>query len=268
MKYLIKDLSKMTGVKGSTIRKWQERYGIFDPQVAPNGYWYYSNDDYIVLNRIVNFLERGDKISKVVALGREYLLKYQNTENYSQEERNFFRSLQANDFSTIEAKYNQLFQEVGFRTFVREHLHKLVIFVGRGWNDGLISVADEHAFSRWFIGYLSKLIQPIRKDVEPIWLVASFPGDTHELGALMHYALLCSKNIPVRFVGSLPIEHIVKELVKPHYKAISFSLAVQQPLKKIEKIKNLVLTKTKVQNIYFGGRGIKLLRKSIRDERK
>ncbi len=69
MKFLIKDLSRMTSFSPARIRKWQERYRIFDPTQGSNGYWYYSNEDYLVLRSIQQRLAMGQKLNSVMGLG-------------------------------------------------------------------------------------------------------------------------------------------------------------------------------------------------------
>ncbi|MCX8000185.1 MAG: MerR family transcriptional regulator, partial [Leptospiraceae bacterium] len=142
MKYLIKDLSKMTGIKGFTIRKWQERYKIFRPQLAPNGYWYYTNEDYEVLAKIVRFLEEGEKISHIVALGRENLLKFKNEDAYTDEEKQFLRWIEEDNFSEIENLFESQANNTNFPNFIRHFVERKVSLVGRAWQDGLISIAD------------------------------------------------------------------------------------------------------------------------------
>lgn len=270
MKYLIKDLSRMTGVKGFTIRKWQERYKIFKPQLAPNGYWYYSNEDYEVLVRIVRFLEEGEKISHIVALGRENLLKFKNEDGYSEEEKQFIRWLENDQFSEIENYLNEQEKQKNFSSFIRQSLEKQVALVGRAWQDGMISVADEHSFSRWVTTYIRnkcKKYETELKDKKPIWLVAVLPGDTHEIGALMHYAILLGKKVPARFVGTLPLDHIIRELNKGQYRTISISMTMAPQLTKLEKIKNTILNKTSVKKVIFGGRGYRLAKYGICKEK-
>lgn len=268
MSYLIKDLSKMTGVKGFTIRKWQERYGIFQPSLAPNGYWYYSADDYAVLSRIVKLIESGEKISSIVALGRDKLLSSRDDSSYSGEEKMVIRLIQENQFAEIGNMLDNFHRKSNFTSFIRNHVERFVILSGRAWQDGLIGVGDEHAFSRWMTGYLrEKCTIYENASVQPVWLVAVFPGDTHELGALMHYAILIAKKVPVRFVGNLPVEHLIKELKKGNYRTISISMALAPPLSKIMKFKKSLLAKTTVKKVFFGGRGFKLAKYGICRER-
>ena len=96
-----------------------------------------------------------------------------------------------------------------FKYFLRHAARALAELVGRGWEEGVLSVADEHAFSRRFQAYLGALAKPgadaaHSKKERPMRLVVVFPGDEHELGAFMQYVLLSHYDIPARFCGTLP----------------------------------------------------------------
>jgi DNA-binding transcriptional MerR regulator len=266
--YLIKDLSKLTGVKGFTIRKWQERYGIFEPELASNGYWYYSNDDYTVLTKIIKLLESGERISNVVSIGREKLLNLRDDSNYSSAEKLIISWIQKNQYIELGKYLDSLYQPNNFTAFIRNQVESVVILTGRAWQDGLLGVGDEHSFSRWMTGYLRQKCADLEEpSSNPLWLVTVFPGETHELGALMHYAILIGKKIPAKFVGTLPVEHIIKELNKGNYRTVSVSMVLAPPLQKIEKLKKNLLSKSKVKKVFFGGRGFKLAKYGICRER-
>lgn len=248
----------MTGVKGFTIRKWQERYKFFQPEMAKNGYWYYSNEDYILLSKVVNCLQKGEKISHIAAKGREAILALRGEDDYNDEEKKILRILQENRLTDLEIYLEEKFKTSNFSIFIRQYVESLIILIGRAWQDGFISVADEHNFSKWIAGYLRAKLQSRENTLTPQWLVAVYPGDMHELGALMHFALLKEKNIPAKFVGTLPKEHIIRELKRGEYKVLSLSMAMMQPMSKIMKLKETIIEKSGVSKVYIGGRGYQL----------
>ncbi|HNI98160.1 MAG TPA: hypothetical protein PL169_18975, partial [Leptospiraceae bacterium] len=90
-------------------------------------------------------------------------------------------------------------------------------------------------------------------------LVAVFPGDRHEIGALMYYALLRYKKIAAKFVGILPIEHVIRELNRSNqYKAVSFSMTLAQTPAKIDKLRGRIQSRTNIKKVMIGGRGYSL----------
>ena len=64
-KYSIKDLENLTKIKAHTIRIWEQRYGILNPQRTPTNIRYYVDSD---LRKILNvnlLYTNGYKISKI-----------------------------------------------------------------------------------------------------------------------------------------------------------------------------------------------------------
>ncbi|MEL6972316.1 MAG: MerR family transcriptional regulator, partial [Bacteroidota bacterium] len=43
--YSIKDLEKLSGIKAHTIRIWEQRYGILEPQRTKTNIRYYQDED-------------------------------------------------------------------------------------------------------------------------------------------------------------------------------------------------------------------------------
>ncbi len=255
MKYLIKDLSKLTGFDGARIRKWQERYRILRPERGANGYWYYGNEDYIVLQNMKRLLEKGEKLQSVVSLGREYLLGMMGAEDFAESEMSLIQRIASNDFSSIEREFDELYHGMPFSSFVRGPILRAVVLTGSAWEAGLLSVAEEHAFSRWLFTYIYSKTSELGIPAEPVWLVCVFPGDPHELGALIHYALLISKKVPAKYAGTLSIEHIIDELKRNSYRNLSLSMVMPQSPEKIESIRTRILEKSGVQKVLIGGRG-------------
>ncbi|MCG8579265.1 MAG: MerR family transcriptional regulator, partial [Bacteroidales bacterium] len=62
--YSIKDLEKISGIKAHTIRIWERRYNLIEPQRTTTNIRFYNDDD---LKRILNVSilnQNGYKISK------------------------------------------------------------------------------------------------------------------------------------------------------------------------------------------------------------
>lgn len=267
MKYLIKDLSRLTGFDGARIRKWQERYGILRPERGSNGYWYYTNEDYIILQNMKRLLEKGEKLQSVVSLGREYLLGMMGADDFGESEMNLIKQIASNDFDAMGRDLDEKYMSMSFGRFVRGPVRDVVVLIGSAWEAGLLSVAEEHAASRWLFTYIYGKTRELGIPNEPIWLVAVFPGDPHELGALMHYAMLISKKVPAKFAGSLSIDHIVDELKRNNYRNLSLSMVMPQPLDKIESIRSRIKERSGVKKVLVGGRGYRAALAQDGDER-
>ena len=71
--YSIKDLERISGVKAHTIRIWEKRYNILEPERTDTNIRFYSDGD---LKRILNIsvlTDNGHKISSIASLSDEIL---------------------------------------------------------------------------------------------------------------------------------------------------------------------------------------------------
>src|SRR5688572_18550350 len=67
-KYSIKELEKLSGIKAHTIRMWEKRHQLIEPQRTKTNIRFYSDDD---LKKIINISvlnSNGLKISKIAGM--------------------------------------------------------------------------------------------------------------------------------------------------------------------------------------------------------
>lgn len=259
MKYLIKDLACVSNLHPDRIRKWQERYHLLKPELGSNGYYYYSNEDLKILLYVKNELSKGKKISQIIAKPRQELLKEITQSNeFSTEELSIIEAISNFNYKPIERKLYQVLKKKGFYSWLRE-IHKLIILTGKTWEKNLITISDEHSFSNWLKANLLTYIVRNLPKKKPVWLVSTFPGDPHELGALLHYIKLLKFKVPARYVGNLPKEELLKEIKIGSYRVVSISIVLPQKWKVIQNLKHQIekLDHTKV---LFGGYGYKQIK--------
>jgi len=63
--YPIRTVATMTGIKPVTLRAWERRYGLLQPQRTPKGHRMYSRADIERIHTILDLLEEGIPISQV-----------------------------------------------------------------------------------------------------------------------------------------------------------------------------------------------------------
>ncbi|AUI87777.1 helix-turn-helix-type transcriptional regulator [Vibrio azureus] len=66
--YAIRDVSEMTGVKPVTLRAWQRRYNLVQPQRTEKGHRLYRQEDIDTISEIQSWLLKGVAIGKVKEL--------------------------------------------------------------------------------------------------------------------------------------------------------------------------------------------------------
>lgn len=247
----MKDLSRMTGVPAHTIRKWQERYHILRPRQTRNGYWHYSNEDYFVLKSIQQRLKASERLREVMALGRDTLLR-DKVGDFSDEHLTFLSLLREGDFSAIEAEMESRMTS-SISSWINRVIRPVVVLVGKAWESQQISVAEEHAFSRWLTAYLTRKVVVPSSVERSGWLVATFPDDPHELSSLMYYAILCSRGVHAQFFGPLPREELLREVRSGDFKGVSVSVVLKQPRQKLDALRSELQKAAPGIEVRFGG---------------
>lgn len=76
--YAIREVAELTGVKPVTLRAWQRRYNLIQPQRSSNGHRLYSQQDVERINEIQRWLLKGVSIGRVMSL-------LEGSEQYSDE---------------------------------------------------------------------------------------------------------------------------------------------------------------------------------------
>lgn len=66
--YAIREVSELTGVKPVTLRAWQRRYNLVQPQRTEKGHRLYTDQDIALIKLIQSWLSKGVSIGKVKGL--------------------------------------------------------------------------------------------------------------------------------------------------------------------------------------------------------
>jgi len=225
--YTIKAVSKRTGIKTVTLRAWERRYNLLEPQRLDNGYRLYSERDVQVLMWVQEKQSAGESISLIanqfVALRQEdkwpdAVEKHEvviQREPAPRPARDYAEMLFGALISHQEAKASLIMDDVQ-RYFdvieiFEEVIYPALVLIGEAWYRGEIRIATEHFASGFVRGRLMRILQsiPMRKDGGLV-LVGCAPEEDHEIAALMFAVLLRSSGYFVEYLGpDLPINDLV-----------------------------------------------------------
>src|SRR5690606_41319884 len=61
----IRDVARLTGVNPVTLRAWERRYGLIQPQRTPKGHRLYTREDIERVEQVLQWLNRGVPVSQV-----------------------------------------------------------------------------------------------------------------------------------------------------------------------------------------------------------
>lgn len=281
--YNIKAVVQTTGISPSTLRAWERRYHICQPQRLENGYRLYSDRDVAILHWLKNQVDLGLSISQATAWleslaaeanGIEHVtLPPHNSNEQSRRKAPLHRQHAQRDYTTLqhelldallrfdEAATTQIIAEA-FALYplelVGENVFKPVLVeIGERWTQGALSVTTEHFASNYLQQRLAALLHtlPNAKKEEIIW-VGCPSGEDHEIGALLLTLYLRRAGYAVQYVGkNLVVEDFVKEVQLRHPALVLFSISRDESLHALQTLtEQLIESSPDAPLIGYGGR--------------
>ncbi len=219
--YNLKVVLQETGIKADTLRAWERRYGLPEPDRTGGGHRLYSEYDIEAIKWLLARQAEGLSISRAVTLWRSLEDEGKNPldelaysasapvsgvaggENLAELRRNWLQACQAFDEKTAERVLSQSFALHPAETVVVEVLQKGLSEIGQGWYHGVVTVQQEHFASALALRRLDAMIAaappPTRKGRI---LVACPPGEDHTFSPLLITLFLRHRGWDVVYLGA------------------------------------------------------------------
>lgn len=219
--YTIKHLENLTGIKAHTIRIWEQRYAILNPQRTSTNIRYYSEDDLKTILNLAILNKNGYKISKLVGLSEEerktlILEMAQKAEHSSVAVEELVLAMIELDEQRFENIMQNQIDVGGFEQVVETIIYPLFSRIGVLWQVGSIQPAQEHFMSNLVRQKLIVAIDQIDTDYSKnpkTALLFLREGEWHELGLLYYAYHLKMANYQVIYLGqSTPINDILSTI--------------------------------------------------------
>lgn len=226
-KYTIKVVSERTGVRPVTLRAWERRYDLLEPDRLDNNYRLYSERDIQVVRWITRRLDDGLSISNAV---REYkglrgsgiwpealpsVLPPEPSQKPGHPPEYYAKKLYAafvnHDEGTARNITDTIQSMFDLKTIFFDIFSPCLYDIGDAWYRGEIRIATEHFASAYVRGILLQLLQafPIYSQAPSI-LIGCAPEEFHEIAPLMLAVLLRREGYQVEFLGAdLPVDDLV-----------------------------------------------------------
>lgn len=228
--FSIKDLENLSGIKAHTIRIWEKRYNLLQPERTDTNIRLYDLNNLQKLLNVSFLNNNGVKISHIAKLKPEEIAikvkEFANSEDINSHLVNSFKLSMMNfDPLLFHKTYSEAVEQLGFEKVFNEIIWQLLNEIGILWQTDTINPAHEH-----FISYLvrQKLLVEIEKfnfqnssDREVTFVLFLPMHEIHELGLMYINYILHSKGYQPIYLGpSVPRENLL-DLVK-YYKSITF----------------------------------------------
>lgn len=208
--YSIKELEALSGIKAHTIRIWEKRHNIIQPERTDTNIRLYSDDD---LKRILNvsiLYNQGYKISKIVSLSKDEMTNKINeiSSESLPETEVYIDQLTVSMVELDELKFNHLLSQSilkhGFEKTMIKVIYPFLRKIGVLWLSNHINPAQEHFISNLIRQKVIVAIDGIEYNVDPTLPTVVFflpENELHEIGLLFYYYLIKKKNYKTYYFG-------------------------------------------------------------------
>ncbi len=243
--YPINELERLTGVKAHTIRIWEKRYGLIEPERTTTNRRYYNDKQVKKLLNITTLLSYGKKISKIAELSDEELnreiLKGANPQMHHKLIEAHINELVKCMLTYDEDAFEQILStsvtERGFYDTMMHVVYPFLEKVGTLWRVDKTAPVQEH-FASGIIR--RKLMAATDALAQPAPSASSFllflpENEWHEIALLFaNYIIRATGHKTIYLGQNVPFENIMKvcNAVSPNYMLLFYIGA--KPMKEIE----------------------------------
>ena len=217
IRYSIKDLEKLTGIKAHTIRIWEKRYKLIEPSRTLTNIRTYTDDDLRRLMNVAILNKYGFKISNIAGMTPSEISKSVleislNDHDNQNEVESLVLSMIEMDEQRFEKILSSAIIRVGFENTITDILNKFLEKIGVLWQIGTITPAQEHFVSNLI---RQKLIMAIdgqngsHSDSTHTFLMFLPADEYHEMGLLYYHYLTKKAGHTVIYLGqNVPTQNL------------------------------------------------------------
>ena len=271
--FSIKNLETFSGIKAHTLRIWEKRYNLLEPERTETNIRRYSLDNLRKLLNVTLLYNHGFKISKISCLSLEEISDSVSNialkENSEQIAINALKLAMINfDCELFNKTYDEFISHSKFEFIFMDVFMPLMKELGILWQTGAISATHEHFITNLIkqkIHVQTERVQlSIKKNTDhPVFVLFLPENEIHELGILYLNYLTLSKGLRTILLGqSIQISSL--ENLYTYKKSFNFVtyLTVEPNKKEIMPYLNLfnekLLLNTNSKLIVFGPQQTKI----------
>ena len=230
--YNLKAVLKETGLKADTLRAWERRYGLPEPERSSGGHRLFSQRDIDTLKWLITRQDEGLSISRAVDLWRSMAAQGQDPLQVmpiapAPDRRQFpagvaldelrqswIQACKSFDENQAEQLLTQAFAQFPPETVCLDVLVKGLSEIGEGWYQGEISVQQEHLASSLATRRIEALLNAAPPPNYPgTILILCPPDDEHTFSPLVLTYLLRRRGRMAMFLGAnVPLQRFEEML--------------------------------------------------------
>lgn len=244
-KFSIKDLEGLSGIKAHTIRIWEKRYNLLQPERTTTNIRTYALSDLQKLLNVVFLLKNNYKISKIAQNSTKEIAalvaEIVTTTSFSNENHaiNSFKISMMNfDQNLFYNTYNAFLENNSFSDIFYEVFLPLLHEIGLLWQTDTINPSHEHFIFNLIKQKILVNIEKMQRTVSPLhdqtYALFLPENEIHELGLLFLNYEIVSRGHKVIYLGqSIMLENL--KYLSVNHPNISFVtyFTVQPPIEEI-----------------------------------
>ncbi|MBK8045977.1 MAG: MerR family transcriptional regulator [Anaerolineales bacterium] len=250
--YNIKAVVQATRISPSTLRAWERRYNMCQPERSESGYRLYSDRDIAIIRWLKAQVDAGMSISQAVAwlqnlategatgevtqlpdpTGRaaessQPIAAPGRVQTLSVLKEQLLNALLEYDENGAEQVIANAFALYPLELIGEGMFTPVMVEIGERWHRGELSVTGEHYATAYLLQRLAAILRTAPNGASgPALWVACAPGERHEMGALLLAINLRRAGFQVRYLGQdLPQDDLVAEAHRLQPAMILFSAA-------------------------------------------
>jgi MerR family transcriptional regulator, light-induced transcriptional regulator len=253
------EVESRTGVPATTLRQWERRYGLPNPQRSTSGYRLYSQNDMGCIGFMRDQIAAGISASRAAEL---YVLAKNNNDQMAlirrEPKMQIVSRLVDATLNGDNLQADQVLSEAHALWSVEDVLVKVIqptlVSIGEKWHRGEITVAHEHQASNFLRGKLHNLLELAgNSKLGPAIVVACAPGEWHEIGSLMMAIFLRRAGFRTHYLGAnTPIEDLVRFAREVKAEALMISVSNSEVLENLRSKARFLLEAAPLV-VYGGG---------------
>ncbi|PTX42247.1 B12 binding protein [Christiangramia gaetbulicola] len=278
--FSIKDLEHLSGIKAHTIRIWEKRYDILNPERTDTNIRTYNGENLQKLLNISFLNSHGYKISRISKMEEDEInnLVKRISASSSEENRakNSFKLAMMNfDDRLFQRTYNKLREKRTFREVFQDVFLALLEEIGLLWQTDTIKPIHEHYIvelikQKIYINIADLKAEIPEEDDEVLYVLFLPENEIHDIGILyLNYELLNAGKNAIYLGPSLPLSDL-DYLMKIHKNLVFVSYLTISPVNTdveefIKDFQESVCKEKQHELLLFGQRTKEIDRNSIPD---
>jgi len=202
-------ISHRTGIAPDTLRKWESRYAVLQPERTPGGQRRYTEQDVARVEWLRDRLTEGWRIGEAARMLVETTVAPESDPALLRD--GLVAAAMSDEPTRVGALLDQAFAVLSLELALGDVVTPTLRRIGEEWHAGRLSIATEHMVTAKVRAKLEQLMADQRGGPRGTAVLACAPGEQHDLGLLMLAVALRADGWRVEYLGAnTPVRHAME----------------------------------------------------------